>query len=240
VSTPGACALEYNVVAWGRTELPLEAGIAVFVRATAARFAIARIYDDADPPLSQHSLELAPVRVNLICRRLARDSAFGLGCSAISSRRAGISSAPRCRSGALSNPPDVARLAIHLTANTAVTSRPYDIDRRAKARFLRQQSMEFLVEFEIDVPEGTPASEVEARESAEAAAAARLVDEGHLVRVWKRAVAPGETTTVLGLYRADSEAQLADLLGALPLYDWMQISVTALEPHPNDPAAARS
>ena len=99
--------------------------------------------------------------------------------------------------------------------------------------------MEFLVEFEINVPEGTPESEVEARESDEAAAAARLVDEGHLVRVWKRSVAPGETT-VLGLYRADSEAQLADLLGALPLYDWMQISVTALEPHPNDPAAARS
>jgi muconolactone D-isomerase len=100
--------------------------------------------------------------------------------------------------------------------------------------------MEFLVEFEIDVPQGTPQSEVEARESAEAAAAARLVDEGHLVRVWKRAVAPGETATVLGLYRADSEAQLTDLLGALPLYDWMQISITALEPHPNDPAVARS
>jgi muconolactone delta-isomerase len=99
--------------------------------------------------------------------------------------------------------------------------------------------MEFLVEFEINVPEGTPASEVEARQCAEAVAAARLADQGHVLRVWKRSVAPGETT-VLGLYRADSAAQLADLLGALPLYDWMEITVTALEPHPNDPAVGRS
>jgi muconolactone D-isomerase len=46
--------------------------------------------------------------------------------------------------------------------------------------------MEFLVEFEVNVPDGTPASKVEARKSAEASAAARLADEGHLVRLWKR------------------------------------------------------
>lgn len=32
-----------------------------------------------------------------------------------------------------------------------------------------------------------------------------------------------------------NEAQLAGLVGALPLYDWMQIRVTPLAPHPNDP-----
>ena len=37
------------------------------------------------------------------------------------------------------------------------------------------------------------------------------------------------------VYRADSEAQLADLLRALPLYDWMNITVTPLGAHPNDP-----
>jgi muconolactone D-isomerase len=94
--------------------------------------------------------------------------------------------------------------------------------------------MEFLVEFEVDIPDGTPASQVEVRNSAEASAAARLVDEGHLVRLWKPPTAPGETKAV-GLYRADSDAQLAGLLRALPLYDWMQIRVTSLEPHPNDP-----
>jgi muconolactone delta-isomerase len=98
--------------------------------------------------------------------------------------------------------------------------------------------VEFLVEFEVHIPDGTPHSEVEDREHAEAAAAAKLVDEGHLVRVWTAHVAPGETR-ILGLYRADSQAELDDLLGALPLYEWMRVSITPLEQHPNDPAAAR-
>lgn len=97
--------------------------------------------------------------------------------------------------------------------------------------------MEFLVEFEVNVPDGTPVSEVKDRESAEAAAAAKLVNEGHLVRVWNRPAAAGNST-VVGLYRADSQAQLDDLLGALPLYEWMHITVTSLQPHPNDPAGA--
>ena len=95
--------------------------------------------------------------------------------------------------------------------------------------------MEFLVEFEVNVPDGAPVSEIDARNLAEASAAARLVDEGHLLRLWKPPAAPGETKA-LGLYRADSEDQLAGLLGALPLYDWMNITVTPLEAHPNDPA----
>jgi hypothetical protein len=39
--------------------------------------------------------------------------------------------------------------------------------------------------------------------------------------------------------RADSEAQLDVLLGARPLSVWMQITVTPLEPHPNDPTSTR-
>jgi SnoaL-like domain len=46
-----ACALEYNVVHWGRTELPPEAGMAVYVRGETGKLAAARIYDDVDPPL---------------------------------------------------------------------------------------------------------------------------------------------------------------------------------------------
>jgi muconolactone delta-isomerase len=98
--------------------------------------------------------------------------------------------------------------------------------------------MEFLVEFEVDVPEGTPETEVEERVSAEAVAAADLAREGHLVRLWRPPVAPGENKGV-GLYRAESETKLDGLLRALPLYPWMQVTVTPLEPHPNDPAAAQ-
>jgi hypothetical protein len=46
-----ACALEYNVVTWGRTELPPEAGLAVYVRGDSGRLAAARVYDDCDPPV---------------------------------------------------------------------------------------------------------------------------------------------------------------------------------------------
>jgi muconolactone delta-isomerase len=99
--------------------------------------------------------------------------------------------------------------------------------------------MEFLVEFDINVPMGTPQSEVDQRVRAEAAAAADLVCRGNLVRLWKPPAAPGETKAV-GLYRADSEAELDGLLGALPLDGWMQVTVTPLEPHANDPASARA
>jgi muconolactone D-isomerase len=95
--------------------------------------------------------------------------------------------------------------------------------------------MEFLVEFEVEVPNGTPETEVEERTRAEASAAARLVDEGHLLRVWRRA-AVADDTMVIGLYAAESEAQLDSLLGALPLADWMQVTIIPLAPHPNDPA----
>jgi hypothetical protein len=46
-----ACALEYNVVRWGKTELPPEAGVAVYVRGEGGGLAAARIYDDVNPPL---------------------------------------------------------------------------------------------------------------------------------------------------------------------------------------------
>jgi muconolactone D-isomerase len=98
--------------------------------------------------------------------------------------------------------------------------------------------MEFLVEFEIIPPPGTPETEVEARENAEAMAAAALVEQGNLLRIWKLA-APNGQASVLSLYRADSSAQLDSLLEALPLYEWMQMKITPLEPHPNDPNGQR-
>jgi muconolactone delta-isomerase len=92
--------------------------------------------------------------------------------------------------------------------------------------------MEFLVEFELDVPPDTRPAEVEQRQRAESAAAADLAEDGHLVRLWRRPLA-GDA---IGLYRADSEAELGELLGALPLADWLRVAVTPLEAHANDPA----
>ena len=46
-----ACALEYNVVRWGKTELTPQAGVAVYVRGESGKLVAARIYDDVDPPI---------------------------------------------------------------------------------------------------------------------------------------------------------------------------------------------
>ena len=97
--------------------------------------------------------------------------------------------------------------------------------------------MEFLVEFEVDVPAGTPDAEVEQHQRAGSAAAAKLTGDGHLVRLWRRPLA-GDGTTAIGLYRADSGAALDGLLAALPLAGWLRVTVTPLEAHPNDLATA--
>lgn len=47
-----SCALEYNLVRWGRTALAPEAGLAVYVRDASGKLASARIYDNADPPIA--------------------------------------------------------------------------------------------------------------------------------------------------------------------------------------------
>jgi muconolactone delta-isomerase len=97
--------------------------------------------------------------------------------------------------------------------------------------------MEFLVEFVVEVPAGTPAAEVEQRQRAESAAAARLAEDGHLVRLWRRPLV-GDGTTAIGLYRANNQAALDGLLAALPLADWLRVTVTPLAAHPNDPVTA--
>jgi hypothetical protein len=44
-------ALEFNAIRWGSTDMPPQAGIAVYERGRTGRIAEARVYDDVDPPL---------------------------------------------------------------------------------------------------------------------------------------------------------------------------------------------
>ena len=118
-----------------------------------------------------------------------------------------------------------------VTEATEALMRPTSLDQQ------KEDSMEFLVEFEVEVPAGTPDAEVEQRQRAESAAAAELAEDGHLVRLWRRPLG-GDGTKAIGLYRADSAAELDDLLGALPFADWLRVMVTPLASHPNDPATA--
>jgi muconolactone D-isomerase len=94
--------------------------------------------------------------------------------------------------------------------------------------------MEFLANMITHVPDGTPEATVEDTRSREAVRAAELVRQGHLLRLWKPPVAPGEWRT-LGLWQADDAAQMHEILESLPLHGWMTVELTPLTPHPNDP-----
>ncbi|MET8627633.1 muconolactone Delta-isomerase family protein [Kitasatospora sp. NPDC004669] len=91
---------------------------------------------------------------------------------------------------------------------------------------------EFLVEITTTVPEGTTPDEVHRRGAAEAVRARELAAAGHLARLWRPV---GELRSI-GIWRATDEHELHDeVLETLPLRPWMTLTVTVLEPHPNDP-----
>jgi muconolactone delta-isomerase len=95
--------------------------------------------------------------------------------------------------------------------------------------------MEYLVDFTIEITDGTSSSDVDRRARAEAERVDALGREGHVARVWRPVPDDGRWRAI-GLYRADDEAELNAILETLPLYPWMTIRVRALGPHPNDPA----
>jgi muconolactone delta-isomerase len=95
--------------------------------------------------------------------------------------------------------------------------------------------MDYLVDFTLTVPEGTAASELEQRTTGEGTRVADLAAEGHVLRVWKPLPDDGRSRAI-GLYRAVDDSELQAILESLPLRPWMEISVTALAEHPNDPA----
>ena len=96
--------------------------------------------------------------------------------------------------------------------------------------------MEFLVEFNVEVPTGTAPSEVEERQRGEAIAAAKLARDGNLTRLWRPQTSSHEPSAI-GLFQADTDAELNALLADLPLAGWMQVKVIPLATHANDPSA---
>ena len=98
--------------------------------------------------------------------------------------------------------------------------------------------MEFLVQFDLNIPDGISSSEIKDRVEAEASAFATLADRGVLVRLWRLPAASDESK-LLGLYRAETDLDLDEQLHSLPFAPWMHTSVIQLESHGNDPLAAR-
>jgi len=97
--------------------------------------------------------------------------------------------------------------------------------------------MEYLVTMTTHVPDGTPAQAVDDVRAREAAHSAELAAQGHLLRLWRPPLQPGEWRT-LGLFAAADGGQLEDVLASMPLRVWRTDEVTPLSPHPNDPALA--
>jgi len=95
--------------------------------------------------------------------------------------------------------------------------------------------MEYLVTMTTHVPDGTPDQAVQDIRTREAAHSAELAAQGHLLRLWRPPLQPGEWRT-LGLFAAADGDRLEEVLASMPLRVWRTDEVTPLAPHPNDPA----
>ena len=85
------------------------------------------------------------------------------------------------------------------------------------------------------VPDGTSEGAVQDIRTREAARSGQLATQGHLLRLWRPPLQPGEWRT-LGLFAADDGIELEEVLASMPLRVWRTDEVTPLSPHPNDPA----
>ncbi len=94
--------------------------------------------------------------------------------------------------------------------------------------------MEYLVTMTTHVPDGTPDQAVDDIRAREAAHTRELAAQGHVLRLWRPPLQPGEWRT-LGLFAAADGGQLEEVLASMPLRVWRTDEVTPLSPHPNDP-----
>jgi muconolactone D-isomerase len=99
--------------------------------------------------------------------------------------------------------------------------------------------MEYLVSMTTHVPDGTPDDAVADVRAREAAHTRELAAQGHILRLWRPPLAPGEWRTI-GLFAAADRAELDQVLASMPLRIWRTDEVTPLVPHPSDPAAPGS
>jgi muconolactone delta-isomerase len=99
--------------------------------------------------------------------------------------------------------------------------------------------MEYLVVMTTRVPDGTPADAVDDVGAREAAHSRELASQGHLLRLWRPPLQPGEWRS-LGLFAADDSNDLERVLASMPLRIWRTDEVTPLARHPNDPVLQAS
>jgi muconolactone delta-isomerase len=96
-------------------------------------------------------------------------------------------------------------------------------------------TMAYLVIMTTHTPDGASKAAVDNIRTREAARSRELAAQGHLLRLWRPPLQPGEWRT-LGLFAAADGTQLEEVLASMPLRVWRTDEVTPLSPHPNDPA----
>jgi muconolactone D-isomerase len=96
--------------------------------------------------------------------------------------------------------------------------------------------VEYLVTMTTQVPDGTTEEAVEEIRRREAVRSSQLASQGHLLRLWRPPLQPGEWRT-LGLFAAADADELEAVLASMPLRVWRSDQVLPLSNHPNDPRA---
>ena len=96
--------------------------------------------------------------------------------------------------------------------------------------------MQYLVTMTTHVPDGTPEQSVNDIRAREAARSRELAAQGHLLRLWRPPLRPGEWRT-LGLFAAADGRQLEEVLASMPLRVWRTDEVTPLSSHCERPGA---
>src|SRR4029450_13522256 len=82
-----------------------------------------------------------------------------------------------------------------------------------------EPAMEYLVTMTTHVPDGTPERAVDDIRAREAPPSRELAAAGHLLRLWRPPLQPGEWRS-LGLFAAARRSQLEEVLGSMPLRVW--------------------
>ncbi|MEO8284206.1 MAG: muconolactone Delta-isomerase [Pseudarthrobacter sp.] len=90
--------------------------------------------------------------------------------------------------------------------------------------------MLFLVRMDVNLPADMPAEEAAAIKAVEKAYSQGLQQQGKWRHIWR---VVGEYSNY-SVFDAESNEELHDMLSGLPLFPYMEISVTPLAKHPSD------
>jgi muconolactone D-isomerase len=88
--------------------------------------------------------------------------------------------------------------------------------------------VEFLVAVQTSLPTDMDPSRRADLLAAEAAYARRMIEEGVIARIWR---VPGRTASV-GIWTSPDATALHDRISGLPLFPWLDVTVTPLATHP--------